>query len=106
METIFLRILTNIFFLCNHQIFDGLLDGGGATTLIDIDFVATTAWTDSSEDDEVLQSFAPIVTEPPSDETTWNILNRMLMWYVTCKEIDSLNILNRFYQAFGRERIC
>lgn len=63
--------------------------------MIDIDFVATTSWTEESVDDnEVLQSFAPIVTEPPNEKTAWNILNRILMWHLDArgfaKEFDAI----------------
>ena len=83
---------------------------GGPSNLIDIDFVATTrfwdetAEVDSSTSDEniqrpeqpddILQSFAPIVIEPPNLETASAILHRMLMWHLDArgfaKEFDAI----------------
>lgn len=77
--------------------------------MIDIDFVATTRILDNDkpemEDecdmvkrerrpDEVLQTFAPIIVEPPSLDTASNILYRMLMWHLDArgfaKEFDAI----------------
>ena len=79
--------------------------------MIDIDFVATTrVWEsekpegDDEEDgqdrrerrspDQVLETFAPIITEPLSLETASTILYRMLMWHLDArgfaKEFDAI----------------
>lgn len=82
----------------NGQVFDGM--EGGASTLIDIDFLATTrggglaGLDDQQQADEILEMFAPIVTDPPSLETASVILNRMLMWHLDArgfaKEFDAV----------------
>lgn len=49
---------------------------------------------ENRQPDEILQTFAPIVTEPPSLETASNILYRMLMWHLDArgfaKEFDAV----------------
>ena len=81
----------------NGQVFDG--QEGGASTLIDIDFLATTrggglSSVDDDSTDEILDMFAPIVTDSPSLETASVILNRMLMWHLDArgfaKEFDAV----------------
>lgn len=86
----------------NGQVFDGT--EGGASSLIDIDFLATTCMDNlnGSEEheeglwkpDEILQTFAPIVKYPPSLETAAVILNRMLLWHLDArgfaKEFDAV----------------
>lgn len=85
------------------KVFDGV--EGGPSNLIDINFVATTrVWQDEIKDDsandeerqpdKVLETFAPIVTEPPNFETASTILYRMLMWHLDArgfaKEFDAV----------------
>jgi len=59
---------------------------------------------DMERPDEILQTFAPIVVDPPSLDTASVILNRMLLWHLDArgfaKEFDAV-IDQMIYASLG-----